>query len=450
MNKLYLSWLTQHLDTNKTNRELVNISEAKGKKPQPKKVKVEAEKQTDDPFLLGSDDGEYQEPKEPKPSKRSEAATKRNVADRIEAEKNKESGTNPEDLAAALHGIRHASELEQAIGSPDSVFRSQERQPSKGTGAQYRKTESPEDVIARMMREGFFGNIAAGAGKLAVKSAAGAGNLAVKSAGLVGRLGSEAAGNLAGQAAGGIARAGATAVNLADKGIVGAGKLAGQAGKLAGQAGKLAGGEFKAGMGSSLGTAANTIKSGPIAQKLGNVGGAIKQKVGGAIKVVGGLAKKVSSNPTVRGLASKGVDAIKANINAKLNDNGSKQTGTPVPPDGGAKPAAGGESAPSGGGSSSTTNTVGRDQTNSNNTTTNNYGGGGSGSGAAAPQQQASELGTASGGDIIRGGAREASGGRVPAISGKPRISMNEETKPQSNLSRIMEMRNRLSAKYGD
>jgi len=433
MNKLYLSWLTQHLDTNKTNRELVNISEAKGKKPQPKKVKVEAEKQTDD--------GEDQEPKEPKPSKRSEAATKRNVADRIEAEKNKESGTNPEDLAAALHGIRHASELEQAIGSPDSVFRSQEREPSRGTGAQYRKTESPEDVMARMMREGFFGNMAAGAGKLAVKSAAGAGNLAVKSAGLVGRLGSEAAGNLAGQAAGGIARAGATAVNLADKGIVGAGKLAGQAGKLAGQAGKLAGGEFKAGMGSSLGTAANTIKSGPLAQKLG-----------GAIKVVGGLAKKVSSNPTVRGLASKGVDAIKANISAKMNDNGSKQTGTPVPPDGGAKPAAGVESAPAaaGGNSSSNTNTVGRDQTNSNNTITNNYGGGGAAGGKAAPQQQASELGTASGGDIIRGGAREASGGRVPAISGKPRISMNEETKPQSNLSRIMEMRNRLSAKYGD
>ena len=144
-------------------------------------------------------------------------------------------------------------------------------------------------------------------------------------------------------------------------------------------------------------------------------------------------------------MASKGVDAIKA----KLNDTGSKQTGIPVPPAGGAKPAAGGESAPAGGGSSNT-NTVGRDQTNSNNTTTNNYGGGGAGSGAAAPQQQASELGTASGGDIIRGGAREASGGRVPSISGKPRISMNEETKPQSNLSRIMEMRNRLSAKYGD
>ena len=267
-------------------------SEAKGKKPEPKKVK--AEKQTDDPFLLGSNDGEEQEPKEPKPNKKSEAATKRNVDDRIEAEKNKESGTNPEDLAAALHGIRHASELEQAIGSPDSVFRSQEREPSKGTGAQYRKTESPEDVMARMVREGFFGNMAAGAGKLAVKSA-----------GLVGRLGSEAAGNLAGQAAGGIARAGATAVNLADKGIVGAGKLAGQAGKLAG-------GEFKAGMGGSLGTAADKIKSGPIAKKLG-----------GAIKVVGGLAKKVSSNPTVRGLASKGVDAI----NAKLNDTGSKQTG---------------------------------------------------------------------------------------------------------------------------
>ena len=430
MNKLYLSWLTQHLDTNKTNRELVNISEAKSKKPQPKKTqpkKVKAEKQTDDPFMLGSNDGEEQEPKEPKPNKRSEAATKRNVDDRMEAEKSKELGTNPEDLAAALHGIRHASELEQAIGSPDSVFRSQEREPSKGTGAQYRKTESPEDVMARMVREGFFGNMAAGAGKLAVKSA-----------GLVGRLGSEAAGNLAGQAAGGIARAGATAVNLADKGIVGAGKLAGQAGKLAGQAGKLAGGEFKAGMGSSLGTAADKIKSGPIAQKLG-----------GAIKVVGGLAKRVSSNPTVRGLASKGVDAIKANINAKLNDTGSKQTGIPVPPDGGAKPAAGGESAPAGGGSSNT-NTVGRDQTNSNNTTTNNYGVGGAGSGAAAPQQQASELGTASGGDIIRGGAREASGGRVPAISGRPRISMNEETKPQSNLSRIMEMRNRLSAKYGD
>ena len=441
MNNLYLSWLTQHLDTNKTNRELVNISEAKSKKTQPKKTqpkKVKAEKQTDDPFMLGSNDGEEQEPKEPKPNKRSEAATKRNVDDRMEAEKSKELGTNPEDLAAALHGIRHAWELEQAIGSPDSVFRSQEREPSKGTGAQYRKTESPEDVMARMVREGFFGNMAAGAGKLAVKSA-----------GLAGRLGSEAAGNLAGKAAGGIVRAGATAVNLADKGIVGAGKLAGQAGKLAG-------GEFKAGMGSSLGTAADKIKSGPIAQKLGNVGGAIKGKVGGAIKVVGGLAKQVSSNPTVRGLASKGVDAIKANINAKLNDNGSKQTGTPVPPDGGAKPvaagakpAAGGESAPAGGGSSNT-NTVGRDQTNSNNTTTNNYGGGGAGSGAAAPQQQASELGTASGGDIIRGGAREASGGRVPAISGRPRISMNEETKPQSNLSRIMEMRNRLSAKYGD
>ena len=426
MNNLYLSWLTQHLDTNKTNRELVNISEAKSKKTQPKKTqpkKVKAEKQTDDPFMLGSNDGEEQEPKEPKPNKRSEAATKRNVDDRMEAEKSKELGTNPEDLAAALHGIRHASELEQAIGSPDSVFRSQEREPSKGTGAQYRKTESPEDVMARMVREGFFGKMAAGAGKLAMNSA-----------GLAGRLGSEAAGNLAGKAAGGIARAGATAVNLADKGIVGAGKLAGQAGKLAG-------GEFKAGMGSSLGTAADKIKSGPIAQKLG-----------GAIKVVGGLAKRVSSNPTVRGLASKGVDAIKA----KLNDNDSKQTGTPVPPDGGAKPvaagakpAAGGESAPAGGGSSNT-NTVGRDQTNSNNTTTNNYGGGGAGSGAAAPQQQASELGTASGGDIIRGGAREASGGRVPAISGRPRISMNEETKPQSNLSRIMEMRNRLSAKYGD
>ena len=413
MNNLYLSWLTQHLDTNKTNRELVNISEAKSKKTQPKKTqprKVKAEKQTDDPFMLGSNDGEEQEPKEPKPNKRSEAATKRNVDDRMEAEKSKELGTNPEDLAAALHGIRHASELEQAIGSPDSVFRSQEREPSKGTGAQYRKTESPEDVMARMVREGFFGKMAAGAGKLAMNSA-----------GLAGRLGSEAAGNLAGKAAGGIARAGATAVNLADKGIVGAGKLAGQAGKLAG-------GEFKAGMGSSLGTAADKIKSGPIAQKLG-----------GAIKVVGGLAKRVSSNPTVRGLASKGVDAI-----------------TPVPPDGGAKPvaagakpAAGGESAPVGGGSSNT-NTVGRDQTNSNNTTTNNYGGGGAGSGAAAPQQQASELGTASGGDIIRGGSREASGGRVPAISGRPRISMNEETKPQSNLSRIMEMRNRLSAKYGD
>ena len=413
MNNLYLSWLTQHLDTNKTNRELVNISEAKSKKTQPKKTqpkKVKAEKQTDDPFMLGSNDGEEQEPKEPKPNKRSEAATKRNVDDRMEAEKSKELGTNPEDLAAALHGIRHASELEQAIGSPDSVFRSQEREPSKGTGAQYRKTESPEDVMARMVREGFFGKMAAGAGKLAMNSA-----------GLAGRLGSEAAGNLAGKAAGGIARAGATAVNLADKGIVGAGKLAGQAGKLAG-------GEFKAGMGSSLGTAADKIKSGPIAQKLG-----------GAIKVVGGLAKRVSSNPTVRGLASKGVDAI-----------------TPVPPSGGAKPvaagakpAAGGESAPVGGGSSNT-NTVGRDQTNSNNTTTNNYGGGGAGSGAAAPQQQASELGTASGGDIIRGGAREASGGRVPAISGRPRISMNEETKPQSNLSRIMEMRNRLSAKYGD
>lgn len=392
MNKLYLSWLTQHLDTNKTNRELVNISEAKSKKPQPKK----AEKPTE------SDDGEEQEPKEPKPNKRSEAATKRNVDDRMEAEKSKELGTNPEDLAAALHGIRHASELEQAIGSPDSVFRSQEREPSRGTGAQYRKTESPEDVMARMVREGFFGNMAAGAG------------------------------NLAGKAAGGIARAGATAVNMADKGIVGAGKLAGQAGELAG-------GEFKVGMGSSLGTAADKIKSGPLAQKLG-----------GAIKVVGGLAKRVSSNPTVRGLASKGVDAIKANINAKLNDTGSKQTGIPVPPDGGAKPAAGGESAPAGGNSSSNTNTVGRDQTNSNNTTTNNYGVGGAGSGAAAPQQQASELGTASGGDIIRGGAREASGGRVPSISGKPRISMNEETKPQSNLSRIMEMRNRLSAKYGD
>ena len=413
MNKLYLSWLTQHLDTNKTNRELVNISEAKSKKTQPKKTqpkKVKAEKQTDDPFMLGSNDGEEQEPKEPKPNKRSEAATKRNVDDRMEAEKSKELGTNPEDLAAALHGIRHASELEQAIGSPDSVFRSQEREPSKGTGAQYRKTESPEDVMARMVREGFFGKMAAGAGKLAMNSA-----------GLAGRLGSEAAGNLAGKAAGGIARAGATAVNLADKGIVGAGKLAGQAGKLAG-------GEFKAGMGSSLGTAADKIKSGPIAQKLG-----------GAIKVVGGLAKRVSSNPTVRGLASKGVDAI-----------------TPVPPSGGAKPvaagakpAAGGESAPAGGGSSNT-KTVGRDQTNSNNTTTNNYGGGGAGSGAAAPQQQASELGTASGGDIIRGGSREASGGRVPAISGRPRISMNEETKPQSNLSRIMEMRNRLSAKYGD
>ena len=419
MNKLYLSWLTQHLDTNKTNRELVNISEAKSKKPQPKKVK--AEKQTDDPFMLGSNDGEEQEPKEPKPNKRSEAATKRNVDDRMEAEKSKELGTNPEDLAAALHGIRHASELEQAIGSPDSVFRSQEREPSKGTGAQYRKTESPEDVMARMVREGFFGKMAAGAGKLAMNSA-----------GLAGRLGSEAAGNLAGKAAGGIVRAGATAVNLADKGIVGAGKLAGQAGELAG-------GEFKVGMGSSLGTAADKIKSGPLAQKLG-----------GAIKVVGGLAKRVSSNPTVRGLASKGVDAIKANINAKLNDTGSKQTGIPVPPDGGAKPAAGGESAPAGGNSSSNTNTVGRDQTNSNNTTTNNYGVGGAGSGAAAPQQQASELGTASGGDIIRGGAREASGGRVPSISGKPRISMNEETKPQSNLSRIMEMRNRLSAKYGD
>ena len=417
MNKLYLSWLTQHLDTNKTNRELVNISEAKSKKPQPKKTqpkKVKAEKQTDDPFMLGSNDGEEQEPKEPKPNKRSEAATKRNVDDRMEAEKSKELGTNPEDLAAALHGIRHASELEQAIGSPDSVFRSQEREPSKGTGAQYRKTESPEDVMARMVREGFFGKMAAGAGKLAMNSA-----------GLAGRLGSEAAGNLAGKAAGGIVRAGATAVNLADKGIVGAGELAG--------------GEFKVGMGSSLGTAADKIKSGPLAQKLG-----------GAIKVVGGLAKRVSSNPTVRGLASKGVDAIKANINAKLNDTGSKQTGIPVPPDGGAKPAAGGESAPAGGNSSSNTNTVGRDQTNSNNTTTNNYGVGGAGSGAAAPQQQASELGTASGGDIIRGGAREASGGRVPSISGKPRISMNEETKPQSNLSRIMEMRNRLSAKYGD
>ena len=424
MNNLYLSWLTQHLDTNKTNRELVNISEAKSKKTQPKKTqpkKVKAEKQTDDPFMLGSNDGEEQEPKEPKPNKRSEAATKRNVDDRMEAEKSKELGTNPEDLAAALHGIRHASELEQAIGSPDSVFRSQEREPSKGTGAQYRKTESPEDVMARMVREGFFGKMAAGAGKLAMNSA-----------GLAGRLGSEAAGNLAGKAAGGIVRAGATAVNLADKGIVGAGKLAGQAGELAG-------GEFKVGMGSSLGTAADKIKSGPLAQKLG-----------GAIKVVGGLAKRVSSNPTVRGLASKGVDAIKANINAKLNDTGSKQTGIPVPPDGGAKPAAGGESAPAGGNSSSNTNTVGRDQTNSNNTTTNNYGVGGAGSGAAAPQQQASELGTASGGDIIRGGAREASGGRVPAISGRPRISMNEETKPQSNLSRIMEMRNRLSAKYGD
>jgi hypothetical protein len=419
MNKLYLSWLTQHLDTNKTNRELVNIaekvnsgkkSEAKGKKPEPKKVK--AEKQTDDPFLLGSNDGEEQEPKEPKPNKKSEAATKRNVDDRIEAEKNKESGTNPEDLAAALHGIRHASELEQAIGSPDSVFRSQEREPSKGTGAQYRKTESPEDVMARMVREGFFGNMAAGAG------------------------------NLAGKAAGGIAKAGAGAVNMADKGIVGAGKLAGQAG-----------GAFKTGMGSSLGTAADKIKSGPIAQKLGNVGGAIKGKVGGAIKVVGGLTKQVSSNPTVRGLASKGVDAIKA----KLNDTGSKQTGIPVPPDGGAKPvaagakpAAGGESAPAGGNSSSNTNTVGRDQTNSNNTTTNNYGGGGAAGGKAAPQQQASELGTASGDSVIRGGAREASAGRVPAITGRPRMSMNEETKPQSNLSRIMEMRNRLSAKYGD
>lgn len=437
MNKLYLSWLTQHLDTNKTNRELVNISEAKSKKPQPKKDPIDT--------ILSPDKSADEKEKEQEPSKRSVAARKRYVDQKIEAEKNKESGTNPEDLAAALHGIRHASELEQAIGSPDSVFRSQEREPSKGTGAQYRKTESPEDVMARMVREGFFGNMAAGAGKLAVKSAAGAGNLAVKSAGLVGRLGSEAAGNLAGQAAGGIARAGATAVNLADKGIVGAGKLAGQAGKLAGQAGKLAGGKFKAGMGSSLGTAADKIKSGPLAKKLG-----------GAIKVVGGLAKKVSSNPTVRGLASKGVDAIKANINAKMNDNGSKQTGTPVPPDGGAKPvaagakpAAGGESAPAGGNSSSNTNTVGRDQTNSNNTTTNNYGGGAAG-GKAAPQQQASELGTASGGDIIRGGAREASGGRVPAISGKPRISMNEETKPQSNLSRIMEMRNRLSAKYGD
>lgn len=398
MNNLYLSWLTQHLDTNKTNRELVNISEAKSKKPQPKKVKVEAEKQTDD--------GEDQEPKS---NKKSEAAMKRNIDARIEAEKNKKLGTNPEDLAAALHGIRHASELEQAIGSPDSVFRSQEREPSKGTGAQYRKTESPEDVMARMMREGFFGNMAAGAG------------------------------NLAGKAAGGIAKAGAGAINMADKGIVGAGKLAGQAG-----------GAFKTGMGSSLGTAADKIKSGPIAQKLGNVGGAIKGKVGGAIKVVGGLTKQVSSNPTVRGLASKGVDAIKA----KLNDNGSKQTGAPVPPDGGAKPvaagakpAAGGESAPTGG-SSSTTNTVGRDQNNSNNTTTNNYGGGGAGSGAAAAQPQASELGTHSGDHVIKGGAREASGGRVPSI--RPRISMNEETKPQSNLSRIMEMRNRLSAKYGD
>ena len=421
MNKLYLSWLTQHLDTNKTNRELVNISEAKSKKtqkkPQPKKDPIDK--------ILSPDESANE--KEQEPSKRSVAATKRYVDQKIKAEKNKEAGTNPEDLAAALHGIRHASELEQAIGAPDSVFRSQEREPSKGTGAQYRKTESPEDVMARMMREGFFGKMAAGAGKLAMNSA-----------GLAGRLGSEAAGNLAGQAAGGIARAGATAVNLADKGIVGAGKLAGQAGKLAG-------GEFKAGMGGSLGTAADKIKSGPIAKKLG-----------GAIKVVGGLAKRVSSNPTVRGLASKGVDAIKANINAKLNDNGSKQTGTPVPPDGGAKPvaagakpAAGGESAPAGGGSSNT-NTVGRDQTNSNNTTTNNYGGGGAGSGAAAPQQQASELGTHSGDHVIKGGAREASGGRVPAISGRPRISMNEETKPQSNLSRIMEMRNRLSAKYGD
>lgn len=402
MNKLYLSWLTQHLDTNKTNRELVNISEAKGKKPQPKKPQPKKPQPKKDPIdkILSPD--ESVDEKEPKPNKKSEAATKRNVNDRIEAEKNKESGTNPEDLAAALHGIRHASELEQAIGSPDSVFRSQEREPSRGTGAQYRKTESPEDVMARMMREGYFGNIAAGAGKLA------------------------------GKAAGGIAKAGAGAVNMADKGIVGAGKLAGQAG-----------GAFKTGMGSSLGTAADNIKSGPIAQKLGNVGGAIKQKVGGAIKVVGGLTKQVSSNPTVRGLASKGVYAIKA----KLNDNGSQQTGTPVS-SAGAKPAAGGESTPSGGGSSSTTNTVGRDQTNSNNTTTNNYGGGAA-DGKAAPQQQASELGIASGGDIIRGGAREASGGRVPAITGRPRMSMNEETKPQSNLSRIMEMRNRLSAKYG-